>query len=88
MRDARDEHEPIGIVHRVDDPIVTDADPIVISAGELDDASRPWLSRERIDRGADSLSQLQGELIQLSAFRSEDGGRRAFGRIARPSRRR
>jgi hypothetical protein len=31
--------------------------------------------------------ELDGELIQLSAFRS-DGGRRAFGRIARPSRRR
>ncbi len=32
--------------------------------------------------------ELEGELIQLSAFRSEDGGQRAFGRIARPSRRR
>jgi hypothetical protein len=31
--------------------------------------------------------ELDGELIQFSAFRS-DGGRRAFGRIARPSRRR
>jgi len=32
--------------------------------------------------------ELSGELIQLSAFTSEDGGRRAFGRIARPSSRR
>ena len=32
--------------------------------------------------------ELDGELIQLSAFTSEDGGRRAFGRIARPSARR
>ena len=32
--------------------------------------------------------ELDGERIQLSAFTSEDGGRRAFGRIARPSRRR
>lgn len=32
--------------------------------------------------------ELEGELIQLSAFTSRDGGRRAFGRIARPSRRR
>jgi hypothetical protein len=42
-------------------------------------------------RGADVVGsglELEGELIQLSAFRSEDGGRRAFGRIARPSRRR
>lgn len=32
--------------------------------------------------------ELEGELVQLSAFTSRDGGRRAFGRIARPSRRR
>ena len=32
--------------------------------------------------------ELEDELIQLSAFRSDDAGRRAFGRIARPSRRR
>jgi hypothetical protein len=32
--------------------------------------------------------ELDGELVQLSAFRSDDGGQRAFGRIARPSRRR
>ena len=32
--------------------------------------------------------ELEGELIQLSAFRSDDAGRRAFGRIARPSPRR
>ncbi len=31
--------------------------------------------------------ELEGELVQLSAFSSEDGGRRAFGRIARPSQR-
>jgi hypothetical protein len=28
---------------------------------------------------------LKGEVIQVSAFRSEDGGRRAFGGISRPS---
>jgi hypothetical protein len=32
--------------------------------------------------------ELDGELVQLSAFTSEDVGERAFGRIARPSRRR
>lgn len=32
--------------------------------------------------------ELDGELIQLSAFTSRDGGRRAFGRLARPSQRR
>jgi hypothetical protein len=32
--------------------------------------------------------ELDGERIQLSAFTSDDDGQRAFGRIARPSRRR
>ena len=32
--------------------------------------------------------ELDGELVQLSAFTSADGGRGAFGRIARPSARR
>ncbi len=32
--------------------------------------------------------ELDGETIQLSAFTSDDAGERAFGRIARPSRRR
>ena len=42
-------------------------------------------------RGEDIIGsglELEGELIQLSAFSSEGGGRRAFGRIARPSTRR
>jgi len=32
--------------------------------------------------------ELDGELLQLSAFTSDDAGERAFGRIAQPSRRR
>ncbi len=44
--------------------------------------------RVRSEHVIGSGLELDGELVQLSAFRSEDGGRRAFGRIARPSRRR
>ena len=43
--------------------------------------------RLRGERLVGSGLELEGETIQLSAFRSDDGGRRAFGRIARPSRR-
>jgi hypothetical protein len=43
--------------------------------------------RLRGERVVGSGLELEAELLQLSAFRSEDGGRRAFGRIARPSRR-
>jgi hypothetical protein len=41
--------------------------------------------RLRSDRVIGSGLVLGDETIQLSAFRSDDGGRRAFGRIARPS---
>jgi hypothetical protein len=51
------------------------------SAGLGDDV------RLRGERVLGSGLELDGELIQLSAFRSDGGGRRAFGRIARPSRR-
>ena len=44
--------------------------------------------RLRSERVIGSGLELEGEVLQLSAFRSEDGGRRAFGRIARPSMRR
>ena len=44
--------------------------------------------RLRGERVIASWLELDGEVIQLSAFTSRDGGRRAFGRIARPSRRR
>jgi hypothetical protein len=43
--------------------------------------------RLRSERVIGSGLELDGELVQLSAFTSRDGGRRAFGRIARPSRR-
>ncbi len=75
------------------------ATPLGWVEGLLGDADRAEQSRQpsaglgedvRL-RGASVIGsglELEGELIQLSAFRSEDGGRRAFGRIARPSRRR
>ncbi len=44
--------------------------------------------RIRGDHMIGSGLELCGELIQLSAFTSDDTGERAFGRIARPSRRR
>ena len=44
--------------------------------------------RLRGERVIGSGLELDGELIQLSAFTTDDGGRRAFGRIARPSARR
>ena len=44
--------------------------------------------RFRAERVIGSGLELDGERIQLCAFTSTDSGQRAFGRIARPSRRR
>jgi hypothetical protein len=44
--------------------------------------------RLRSERVVGSGLELESEVIQLSAFTSQDGGQRAFGRIARPSTRR
>jgi hypothetical protein len=44
--------------------------------------------RLRGEQAIGSGLELDGELIQLSAFTSEDSGRRAFSRITRPSARR
>jgi hypothetical protein len=66
----------------------------VPAVGRFPDASRqPSVGlgedvRLRGERAIGSGLEHDGEPIQLSAFTSRDGGRRAFGRIARPSSRR
>lgn len=67
-----------GFVDKVADAVVTRGP----SAGLGDDV------RLRGPGVIGSGLELEGERIQLSAFTSSDAGRRAFGRIARPSRRR
>jgi hypothetical protein len=67
-----------GFLNRVDSSLVA-RQP---SAGLGEDV------RLRGSRVVGSGLEFANEFIQLSAFTSEDGGARAFGRIARPSRRR
>ena len=55
-------------------------------AGRRPGSARTCASAARASIG--SGLELDGETIQLSAFTSDDGGARAFGRIARPSARR
>ena len=67
-------------------------DEFVAAVGRSDATRQPSVGlgediRLRTENAIGSGLELDGEVIQLSAFRSEDGGRRAFGRIARPSRR-
>ncbi len=75
---------------------------VAVGCGHVAVDHRPILRRPALVTGSDpwglTLSgraptvigsglEVDVEVIQLSAFRSEDGGRGAFGRIARPSRR-
>lgn len=74
----------------------TDADRIADFVDEVADAAvtrgpSSGLGEDMRLRGPGVIGsglELDGETIQLSAFTSSDGGQRAFGRIARPSRRR
>jgi hypothetical protein len=68
-------------------------DSFVAGVGEAEWARGPSAGlgedvRLRGEHVIGSGLELDGELIQLSAFRSDAGGRQAFGRIARPSARR
>ncbi|HXF97321.1 MAG TPA: DUF6569 family protein [Gaiellaceae bacterium] len=61
-----------------------------LDAAEASRRPSPGLGEDVRLRGEGVLGsglELEGELLQLSAFTSGDGGRRAFGRIARPSER-
>jgi hypothetical protein len=65
----------------------------VESVGAMPPATQPSVGlgndvRLRGDRVVGSGLEFDGELLQLSAFTSDRGPERAFGRIARPSRRR
>jgi hypothetical protein len=66
---------------------------LVSSAGRAQVSRQPSAGlgedvRLRSEHAIGSGLELDGELVQLSAFWSEGRGREAFGRIARPSRRR
>ena len=56
MGDPGDEHEALGVVDRVHDPVVAHADPEVVAAGELRRTSRARVGCEPVDRGLDPVA--------------------------------
>jgi hypothetical protein len=56
MGDPGDEHEALGVVHRVHDPVVADSDPEVVTPGELRRAPRTWVCCKPVDRGFDPVA--------------------------------
>lgn len=57
----RDDYEPFPVVHRVDNAVVTDADPKVVTTGKLDGARRSRIDRQTVDRRLDAFSEGSAE---------------------------
>ena len=72
MGDSRDDHESLGIVDGVDDPVIADPDAEVVSTGELRRSGRAWLGRKGIDRGPDSFLDRPLELAVLASRDREE----------------
>ena len=49
VSDAGDQHEAFAVVDCVDDPVVADADPVVVAPRELARSRRSWIASERVD---------------------------------------
>jgi len=56
-RDAGDDDEPLGIVDRVHDPVVDDANAEVVSPGEPREARWSRIAGESVYRGSDPLAE-------------------------------
>lgn len=56
MRDPSDEHEALGVVDRVHDPVVAHPDPEVVSSRELRRAARARVDSEPVYRRLDPIT--------------------------------
>ncbi len=52
----RDDHKPFPVVYRVDNAVVTDADPKVVTTSKLYGARRSRIDRQTVDRRLDTFS--------------------------------
>jgi hypothetical protein len=56
MGDPGDDHKLFPVVYRVDNAVVTDADPKVVTTGKLYGARRARIDRQNVDRRLDAFS--------------------------------
>jgi hypothetical protein len=83
---TRHENQALGILHRVNDPVVADADAVVVATRELHAADRPRVACERIDRIANAVAYRSLEPPELpSRRRSEPYLVRSFRAYSRTS---
>lgn len=52
-----DDHKLLSVVYRVDNPVVTDADPKVVTTGKLYRARRSRIDRQIVDRRLNAFSE-------------------------------
>jgi hypothetical protein len=69
MGDARDQNEPLGVVDGVDDPVIADANAVVVPSGELHAANRSRVACKRVDRIADAVAHRSLEPSELTCRR-------------------
>ena len=52
----RDDHKLLPVVYRIDNAVVTDADPKIVTTGKLHGARRSRIDRQTVDRRLDTVS--------------------------------
>ena len=70
MGDARNDHEALCILDRVDDAVVAHTHAEVVPACELYDPDRPRINGKTVDDALDSIAQRS---LQSSIFASRGG---------------
>ena len=67
MGDASDDHEALGVLDRIDDAVVTDADPVVVAARESRGPGRAGYVRASDHGTAESRSSRAWRAARLSS---------------------
>ena len=72
MRDASHEYETSIIVDGIDDPVVADANAVVVSSCQPGTADRTWIGREVVDRHTHALPDSPLETAKLPRCHRKD----------------
>lgn len=57
MGDSSDDHDALGVIDGVHDPVVAHSNSIIVAPGELDGAGRAGIAGKCVDGGCDALSE-------------------------------
>jgi hypothetical protein len=72
VRDSSHDHQTVGVVHRVDDPVIADAHAEVVSTGQLRRSRRAWVDRKGVDGHPDPFFDGPLKLSVLASRNREE----------------